>query len=172
MYILWFLDAKLNDRRYLDRTLNESLPHEHLSDIHDYIEFDQFSFTINYFNLNLFSNAMFEKCLESKDSLNIYTSLKVLFSLKAKFKKNPSSPLSINRSSRLKRLNQIRDVIFDNRYLDRSSPRSVVQRLKKRKILFIKPSFLESFDRNRSSIITRFPAKARSVTIERRNKLA
>ena len=57
VYILWFLDAKLNDRRYLDRTLNESLPHEHLSDIHDYIEFDQFSFTINYFNLNLFSNA-------------------------------------------------------------------------------------------------------------------
>lgn len=50
----------------------------------------QFSFTINYFNLNLFSNAMFEKCLESKDSLNIYTSLKVLFSLKAKFKKNLS----------------------------------------------------------------------------------
>lgn len=90
IYILWFLDAKLNDRRYLDRMLNESLPHEHLSDIHDYIELDQFSFTINYLNLNLFSNAMFEKCLESKDSLNIYTSLKVLFSLKAKFKKNLS----------------------------------------------------------------------------------
>lgn len=47
IYILWFLDAKLNDRRYLDRTLNESLPHEHLSDIHDYIEFE------NSFHLRL-----------------------------------------------------------------------------------------------------------------------
>lgn len=47
VYILWFLDAKLNDRRYLDRTLNESLPHEHLSDIHDYIEFE------NSFHLRL-----------------------------------------------------------------------------------------------------------------------